>query len=794
MEPASTPARRIQDEPTRPLDEDVADEAELDAHAEGLSAGTSVGRYCVLTRLGEGGMGVVYEAWDPRLDRRVALKMLRPCRAGVDASPEAELLAEAQALARIEHPNIVTVYDAGTTPAGMFIAMELCRGQSLSRWLMQGPRDVRAILDVFVAAGRGLAAAHHAGIVHRDFKPANVLLGEDGSVRVADFGLARTMEATEDGASSISITDCDRSPSTIVGTPAYMAPEQLFGRCGDHRMDQFSFCVSLYRALVGHAPFPERTLDERRRAASVGLGATERALLVRARHVPARVRRAVRRGLEVEPEARFESMDALLAELVERKRWPWALTSLTLAVGLGLGAFGMAGARPGPCDRAEEVLGDAWGPARRSALVEAIERTEHPEAAVRSERLSEELDRHAREWIDGYTAACRATYEERVQSEPAFDLRMRCLERHRARLDIAVDMLMAVDDASTLDARMPVPFRLPAVDECSDVDALGSAAPLPAGPLRTSIEGLERRIDWADALREGGALPEGLAVATAAVADARELEHPSTLAQALECLGRLQADGDSPRVAEQTLREAIEIGARGRDDRLVARAWPSLLYTLVLQDELEAGQTLGYAAEVAVARAGDERARGWLLNNLGILYGERGDHEVARDHLQRALDVKIRLHGVHHLDVGITWINLGSALGNGGHWSEAAEAFGRAQAILATTVGITHPLHDIARTGLCRVAVNREQYEVALELCTRALRGLEATATSPALESRVRVLIAKALVGLDRLEEAVRVAEEARAQVEGEDPGKAGEIEAWMQAVRLEASERERAG
>jgi tetratricopeptide (TPR) repeat protein len=791
--PVVKAVRRPQSQPTRLLEEGAPEPELATPGSEELPAGTRVDRYCVISPLGEGGMGVVYEAWDPRLDRRVALKMLRPGRSrGRVLSRDADLLAEAQALARIEHPNIVTVYDFGVTPQGVFITMELCRGQSLRRWLAQSERSVREILDVFIAAGRGLAAAHQAGIVHRDFKPANVLIGEDGSVRVADFGLARPFDLTEDGISA-SITDSDRESSTIAGTPAYMAPEQLFGRAGDHRMDQFSFCVCLYHALLGHAPFPDRTFDGRRREARAGLGSLERERIERARHVPARVRRAVLRGLEVEPEARFGSMDALLDQLIERKRWPWAMTSLALVLGSGLGAIGMSEARPGPCDRADEVLDGTWGPEREHALAEAIERTGHPDAPARAERVVEQLDAHARAWLDGYTDACRATYVARVQSEPVFDLRMRCLERHRARLDIAVEMMLEVEDPATLDARMPVPFRLLPIDECSDVDALEREAPLVELPLRTHVEELERRIAWANALREGGALQDGLEVARAVVAEARLLEHPAVLARALECLGRLQADGDSARAAEATLREAIEVGARGQDDRLVARAWASLLFTLVLQRELEAGETLGYAAEVAVVRAGDEEARGWLQNNLGILYGEKGDHERAREHLQRALGVKSGLLGEGHLDVGITWINLGSALGNGGRWGEAADAFGRAREIFAATVGQTHPLHDIASTGLCRVAVNSGQHEVALDLCMRALERLEATATSPALESRVRVYEAKALVGLGRMDEALRVAEEARAQVEEDDPVKAGEIREWMEEVRSEGEERERA-
>jgi len=789
--PVSNEPGTVRLQPMRSLGVVAPEPAPLE-HTDALPEGTSIGRYRLLSLLGEGGMGMVYEAWDPQLARRVALKLLHPNRVLEDApAPDERLLAEARALAKIEHPNIVSVYDAGMTSYGVFIAMELCRGQSLRSWMAERERSVREVLDAYIAAGRGLAAAHRAGIVHRDFKPTNVLVGEDGWVKVADFGLAHPIDVKaelDDASATMSITDCDRSASTIVGTPAYMSPEQLVGRNGDHRMDQFSFCVCLYHALVGHPPFPDGTLHERRGLVLSGLGGLERHRLALAPHVPARVRRAIRRGLAVEPSLRFDSMELLLAELVERKRWPWALSSSTLVVGLGLGVLAMTEPRPGPCDHADELLSATWGPERREALALSIERTGHPDAAARVERVMAVFDHRARAWQDAHAMACSATHEA-TQSEATFELRMRCLERQRTRLDIAVDVMMQAEDPAELDARMTVPFRLPAIDECSDVEALASELPRPEGPTHARVTALEQHIDRADALREGGALREGLALAARAVAEARTLDHPPVLAQALECLGRLQADGDSPQVAEQTLREAIEVGVRGHDDRVVARAWPSLLYVLVLQDRLLAGETLAFAAEAAVTRAGDEQARGWLLNNLGILHSERGDHERARDHLQRALEVKLRLYGPHHLDVGITWSNLGFALADGERWEEAAAAFDRAQAILAATVGDTHPIFEVTRMGLCHVAGGRKQHELALELCTRALRGLEATTTSPVLESRGRVITAKALHSLGRPQEALHMAKQARAQVDGVDPRRVAEIDAWMAEIRRETDE-----
>ncbi len=163
--------------------------------AEALGRGVAVGRYVVLDRIGAGGMGVVYAAYDPELDRRVALKLLRPDRFGGDAG-RLRLLREAQALARLTHPNVVAVYDVGTFGDRVFVAMELVEGETLRQWLRaepRSPRPWREVLERFLPAGRGLAAAHAAGLVHRDFKPENVLLGRDGRARVVDFGLAKAL-------------------------------------------------------------------------------------------------------------------------------------------------------------------------------------------------------------------------------------------------------------------------------------------------------------------------------------------------------------------------------------------------------------------------------------------------------------------------------------------------------------------------------------------------------------------------------------------------------------------------
>ena len=243
------------------------------ANTPRLARGSTVGRYIVLDRLGSGGMGVVFSAFDPELDRKVAVKVLNAGDRRKKKAGRVRLLREAQALAKLNHPNTIAVYDVGTLGESVFLAMEFIAGKTLRGWVAdkrdRGELDWRAVLDVFMQAGRGLAAAHAAGIVHRDFKPENVMVDLDGRARVLDFGLARP---ARDTTSSADREDPEHSSGTfevrltatgaVMGTPYYMAPEQHRGDAVDERADQFSFCVALWEALFGGRPFRGTSLPD----------------------------------------------------------------------------------------------------------------------------------------------------------------------------------------------------------------------------------------------------------------------------------------------------------------------------------------------------------------------------------------------------------------------------------------------------------------------------------------------------------------------------------------------------
>ena len=282
-----------------------------------LPIGEVVDRYVIRGAIGAGAMGVVYAARDPALERDLAIKVVK-VRGGEDpGAARARLLREARALARLSHPNVVAVYDTGTHGDELFIALELFDGPNLRDWLRAAPRSRAEIVDTLLAAGRGLAAAHAAGIVHRDVKPENIVIGRGGRVAVTDFGIAMSSDRH--------VADNVAEVEVFAGTPAYMSPEQLWARPSGPACDQFSFAVMAHEALFGVHPFPGRTLDERRRAV---------------RHGPPRVRgsiaRALRRALQVDPAARYPSLDALLtafigAARVGPRRWSRALVAAALA-------------------------------------------------------------------------------------------------------------------------------------------------------------------------------------------------------------------------------------------------------------------------------------------------------------------------------------------------------------------------------------------------------------------------------------------------------------------------------
>ncbi|MCA9693159.1 MAG: serine/threonine protein kinase [Myxococcales bacterium] len=307
---------RAGDVDARELEKEVARESIRAQLFQTRKAPRSFGRYLLQRRLGSGGMGIVFAARDPELDRDVAIKILRPELRSAPAGDTARLLREARAIARLSHPNVIVVHDVGVHGELVYVVMELVRGESLREWMSAG-HDWLEIVDVLMGAGEGLAAAHAAGLVHRDFKPQNVLIGEDDRPRVLDFGLARPLDECDDDGAGLAaagveaIASMRTASGAIIGTPSYMAPEQFVGAPADERSDQFALCVTLFEALFGRRPFAGDTMQE----LCEQLLHAPLEFPAGASVIPAAVRDVLARGLSRRREERFPDITALLEAL-----------------------------------------------------------------------------------------------------------------------------------------------------------------------------------------------------------------------------------------------------------------------------------------------------------------------------------------------------------------------------------------------------------------------------------------------------------------------------------------------
>jgi hypothetical protein len=378
--------------------------ADASANADDtLRAGAMIDRYTVTSVLGMGGMGVVYAAHDGQLQRDVAIKVLRDeLLAEHPGDARAWLLREARTLARLSHPNVIAIHDADVDHDRVFIVMELVDGDTLRSWLAAGTRSWPEIRDVFVQAGRGLAAAHAAGLVHRDLKPDNLLVGRDGRVRVTDFGLAREPRQVTGAESSHTVT-------ALGGTPAYMAPEQLAGGRGDQRSDVYAFCVTLYEAIWGERP--RIPLDR----------------LPAGRGVPAAVRRAILRGLRADPEARTRSIDDVVAVLARRRRAaPWLVAASAVSVAVAVAAIELRGEPVATRCSGADAWGTGWSPAIAERTRLAFAATGDPAAARSFIELDRVVAQYRGDWIAAYDVACHEALPP-----PAAARRTTCLEAAR---------------------------------------------------------------------------------------------------------------------------------------------------------------------------------------------------------------------------------------------------------------------------------------------------------------------------------------------------------------------------
>jgi len=655
-------------------------EAELPpGHGRVFSRGSAVDRYVVLDLIGSGGMGEVYGAYDPELDRRVALKVLRPRRLSRrDAHlARARLVREAQSMARLAHPNVISVYDVGTVEGDVYFAMEYVDGNHLADWVQSERRSYRQILKVFLAAARGLRAAHAVGVVHRDFKPHNVLVGSAGQVRVIDFGLAHQSrglphdtqglvpdaDALRQGepalaADAATLLDAPGAATppigaplrrmaanvhtltgTLVGTPAYMAPEQFHGDTADARSDQFSYCVALYEALYGRLPFEGDTVEEL--MANVTAGAIHPPPADS--EVPAWLRAAVLKGLHTDPAQRHVSMQGLLEALTPERppRWGWRLPA-SVAAALVVAVLGVAGLvhvlRPGPTPRgvcaSDEAPAGLDRPHRRQALRSVLGAVAARGGARLPAATLERLDRWTGRWRAARTQACAQD-----TPHPEADRAADCLELGAASIEGLVATLMSAD--AELALRAPaLAEQLPDPDACRPERAgRTKGSRLPSGPAgrQQALAGWSE-LAASTTLARAGRQREARARLKALEETSRGLGWAPLHARSLVQLAGVEAREDAGDAATEHLFEAQRVADAADAHTEEALAWLALSrhFVRTLGRPTEALRWAKHAALAARRATGRERLGARLHERRAAVHRAQGEPEAALAELRRA--------------------------------------------------------------------------------------------------------------------------------------------------------------
>ena len=740
------------------------------ARAAVLDKGTELGRYLLLDRLGAGGMGEVFAAYDPQLDRKVALKLLRSGSLSAEEG-KARLLREAQAMARLQHPNVIAVHDVGMLADRVFIAMEFVEGQTLGDWLHQDHRW-KDVLRVFLEAGAGLAAAHTAGLVHRDFKPDNVLLGKDGRPRVVDFGLARQSTATppiRTTSQELPLALADTSlaqPLTrdgaVMGTPGYMAPEQIAGLPTDARSDQFSFCVALYEALYGRRPFGGSTLRQHAQEIAAGV-------LPAPPHgtpVPSWVLEVLKKGLSANPSERYPDMQALLRALAPRQsragRTVAAAAGLALVAASAIGVGLWQNQRLRVCGGAETRLAGVWDRETRGHLKEAFLATRLSFAPDVWAGVERALDAYALEWVNGMREACEAARIRQVDSPQLYEMKTACLEGRLQRLR-ALTRLFETADRDVVANASAAARSLESPAACLDANAALSQRRSTDERERKAEEELRLAVVDARALFDAGKYAQARDVLRKAV---RADSPPRAMAEALLWLGRIETRNGDPKASHAANLLAAEQALKAGDAPLQARAFSRLYANEGYDDPRDDAESWGRLAHAAAARVTDDwELDAELAGNDALVNLKRNAFKAALADLERVLALQEEHQGPEHPDVAMTLNNLGVTLTNLGRYDEAIEKYQRSLELHERLEGKDHPETGHAEHNLGyvlrrqgRYAEARAHYERALEVRRAALgpEHKETIDTAQAL-AKVYIVTGQRELALPLLEQALAV-------------------------------------
>ena len=692
---------------------------------------TRIGRFVIVRRIGAGGMGVVFSAYDEELDRKVAIKLLHADRSG--SQGRVRMLREAQALARLSHPNIVHVYEVGEFEGQVFMAMEFVEGMTVDEWAHQGRRPWREILAVYRQAAQGLAAAHEAGLVHRDVKPENMLITGRGRVILLDFGLARlhddeseqpTGEAIARPRAGAEVTDSAAATvlqtltaaGTIMGTPAYMSPEQCGGLRADARSDQFSFCVSLYEGLYGERPFVGESLEALLGAICEG---TVREA-PRGAKVPAWLRKVLLRGLAVRPSERWPSMQALDQALADdpsaRRR---RLGGGGLAAGIVAGALAIwqpwaAGA---VCQGAEARLAEVWSAPQKEAVRAALRATGFAYAEASWALIERRLDAYAASWAGFYEGSCAAHHRGESSAE-LYDRQMACLDGRLREVQAMVGVLAAAD-ATVLQQTPEMLLGLPALGPCGDAEALISGyAPPPDQKTADAAEGLRDQLREVRMRREAG---HALAVrdqAEGIVRAARTLGYRPVLAEALSQLGQVYLALNQVREAEGALLDAFLTADAARHDAVAAGAGAWLVFLGAREGRSVEVQVRSEHVKAVIERYGQtSEADVNLHRGLATLDFVAGRFEEARRGLGHALAIAESLpEGQGERLATLILVNHGQVCEYQGDVECMSSSFERALARYSARVGADDPKLGLYQSMLARARVMQGRRAEAVAL------------------------------------------------------------------------------
>ncbi len=675
-----------------------------------VDAPARVGRYIVVETAGSGGMGIVFRAYDPQLDRSVALKIVRARGAELDEARE-RLLREARTLAQLAHPNVLPIHDVMAVGDDLVVVMEFVDGMTLDAWVRAEARTWPEIVRIYTEAARGLAAAHAVDVIHRDFKPSNALIGKDGRLRVVDFGLARAGAASSEG------------PLEIMGTVAYMAPEQLADGAVSHASDQFSFFVALYEALLGVRPFAGDDRD----ALTARMRAGQLTPATGGNAIPTWLRALLLRGMAFEPGARFPSMDRVIAELTRVRGWrrwrvPAAFVALTAIATVAVIRAQLADPLA-DCDGGVSEIDKAWGPTTRDRVTTVLTGDPGAYAADVMTLTIAGLDRYRSTFIQIHRDACIA-HRRGAMSSVVLDRTMSCLRRRRGELETAVQVLGELDRASSQNS-IDVVARLAPVEACGDVANLAADEPPIADPaVRMQVVALRHRLGRAAALDAAAQSTAAIAEARAIDREAEHLNQPTIMIEAELLVGRsLVFSGDSePALAVLTHAEELAL-ARGNIAAAVVAASRRIYVeatsseTPPTEDALR--RELSLLEPLSRSVASDGLARPLLFNNVAAAHQAIGLRTTALADLRSA---HAALSAISNPDPELNNVDVNLALVTPDPLERRQLASNAWQRIRAS-LGASHRQTLAAEQVLAHVQVNPEEsLPLISDVCERYAR------------------------------------------------------------------------